>query len=263
MRTSHLFNQLLRVVCLLFLLGFLACGKNTPLKEVEDVCTQMEDIYFMTYCYEHFDANKDGKVSMQEASAAQGIAIKANIVSFKGIEYFTQLKRLSISNFEIESLSLSHNTQLTELELIWNASLSSLDLSKNTLLKKVHLNHNNKLNHLDLSSSSHLETLYCISNTNLTSIITNSSELFIVNVQDNTLTLLDVSKSTVLDFLDCTRNRLTDLDISNNINLNTIYCGSQGKNPLTVYYDAQSQASLISKWGHHYLNEGVTWKPKN
>ena len=44
------------------------------LEEVDDVCTKMDDINFMKYCYDNFDVNKDGKVSMPEANAVKEIS---------------------------------------------------------------------------------------------------------------------------------------------------------------------------------------------
>lgn len=52
----------------LFALAFFcACSKDNtiPIKQVDDVCTQMDDINFMKYCYDNFDVNKDGIVSME------------------------------------------------------------------------------------------------------------------------------------------------------------------------------------------------------
>jgi len=40
-----------------------------PLPDKDDVCSAMDDINFMKYCYENFDVNKDGKVSPSEAKA--------------------------------------------------------------------------------------------------------------------------------------------------------------------------------------------------
>ena len=41
--------------------------KTTSLPKMldpDDVCTSMDDLNFMKYCYENFDVNKDGKVSL-------------------------------------------------------------------------------------------------------------------------------------------------------------------------------------------------------
>ena len=43
------------------------------LPDPDDVCSAMDDLNFMAYCYENFDVNKDGKVSVTEANAAKEI----------------------------------------------------------------------------------------------------------------------------------------------------------------------------------------------
>ena len=70
------------------------------LPDPEDVCTAMDDINFMAYCYETFDVNKDGKVSVSEANAVLKIDLselknKKEIASLKGIEYFPNLQSLN------------------------------------------------------------------------------------------------------------------------------------------------------------------------
>ena len=94
-------------------------GIDTPteeLKEVEDVCTQMDDINFMNFCYTYFDVNKDGKVSMTEANAVREIFVsEENIKSLIGIEYFTNLTRLQCNSNNLTSLDVSKCINLTEL----------------------------------------------------------------------------------------------------------------------------------------------------
>lgn len=119
----------------------LLCGctkdGSTKLKDVEDVCTQMDDIKFMEYCYEHFDVNKDGMVSMAEATAVRTIDVRLKgIYSLKGVEYFTQLVELECSANNLSALDVSKNTQLTDLNCSGN-NLSSLDVSKNTQLTEL------------------------------------------------------------------------------------------------------------------------------
>ena len=96
-----------------------SCTKENngiELKEVEDVCTQMDDINFMNFCYTNFDVNKDGKVSMIEANAVREIFVAdKNIKSLIGIEYFTNLTELDCTYNELTSLDVSKCINLTEL----------------------------------------------------------------------------------------------------------------------------------------------------
>ena len=154
-----------------------ACTKEFPrLKEVDDVCTTMDDINFMKYCYDKFDVNHDGKVSMEEAAAVKEISVEG-CSSLKGIEYFSAITKLSCSGNNLSSLDVSKNTQLTSLSCYGN-NLSSLDVSKNTQLTKLYCSGNN-LSSLDVSKNTQLESLDC---------------------RYNNLTSLDVSKNTALKF---------------------------------------------------------------
>lgn len=65
----------------LLCVGCSKSDENEPLTDYpemsdpNDVCTAMDDLDFMKYCYEKFDVNKDGKVSIHEANAVEEIYI--------------------------------------------------------------------------------------------------------------------------------------------------------------------------------------------
>jgi hypothetical protein len=116
------------LITLAALTAFSDCTKD-GLQQVEDVCSQMNDITFMDYCYRNFDVNNDGMVSMTEANAVKRIDVGGeDIYSLKGIEYFTQLKYLYCPDNYLTALDLSKNTQLIEL-VCGDNKISSLDLS--------------------------------------------------------------------------------------------------------------------------------------
>lgn len=139
---------------------FCACSKDNSitLKEVDDVCTMMDDLTFMKYCLDNFDVNKDGKVSMSEAEAVRSMSVNwEEIQSLKGIEYFTQLTELDCSYNKINSLNISNNTALTHLSCFSN-QLSTLDVGKNTALIELWCN-GNMLSSLDISRNTTLTSL--------------------------------------------------------------------------------------------------------
>ena len=66
---------------------------------VDDVCTLMEDITFMKYCYDNFDANKDGMLSQTEAASVYAIDISGlDVYTLAGIEMFTRLESIMAKN---------------------------------------------------------------------------------------------------------------------------------------------------------------------
>ena len=82
---------------------FTACEDGNDdfikLKEVDDVCTMMDDLMLMEHCYEEYDVNKDGKVSMSEAAAVAEIDTYVDR-SIKGLEYFINLTDIEILFYE-------------------------------------------------------------------------------------------------------------------------------------------------------------------
>lgn len=109
------------------MLLFAACSKDDEgpsLPDPNDVCSAMDDVNFMRFCYDHFDVNKDGKVSKEEAKAVRVIDFEENlssserdkIVSIKGIEYFANLEELNC--YDCEGLlvaDLKANKQLRSI----------------------------------------------------------------------------------------------------------------------------------------------------
>lgn len=88
--------------------------------KVDDVCSVMDDISFMRYCYANFDVNEDGKVSMAEANAVSFIdctVIAEKLVSLKGIEYFTNLTSIYCEECEnLTFVDLSKNEKITKIQ---------------------------------------------------------------------------------------------------------------------------------------------------
>lgn len=86
---------------------------------MDDVAVLMDDAVFISYCYENFDLNKDGKISIMEANTAKVIEIKKEpkLISVKGIEVFTNLEKLSFYQCtNLRSIDLSKNTKITAIE---------------------------------------------------------------------------------------------------------------------------------------------------
>lgn len=80
----------------------------------DDVCTAMDDIHFMNYCYDNFDVNKDGKVTRTEAAAVRKIDITSlGVVSIQGIGYFSNLETFIGSKNPLREAELRLNTKLS------------------------------------------------------------------------------------------------------------------------------------------------------
>ncbi|WP_204246480.1 leucine-rich repeat domain-containing protein [Alistipes sp. An116] len=94
------------------------------LPDPNDVCSCMDDLVFMKYCYENFDVNKDGKVSKTEANAVTKIDLGDNdyqdaydVKTLTGICYFPNLEIIDCYRCKrLTSVDLSHNLKITEIQ---------------------------------------------------------------------------------------------------------------------------------------------------
>lgn len=150
------------------------------MSEPDDVCSAMDDIEFMKYCYDNFDVNKDGKVSPIEAQAVTTIGfgnsttningVLTKVKSLKGIQYFTNLTSLECNCCIIKSLDVSKNLKLASLKCN-SCGLKDLDVSKNKNL--THLECGNLLiidsNNNDIIDEDELENMNSIQELNLSS----------------------------------------------------------------------------------------------
>lgn len=113
------------------------------LEVVDDVCTKMDDINFTKYCYDNFDVNKDGKVSMKEANDVKVMFCSCSVVSCAGIEYFSNLELLSIGGIVNGSLSL--NPAIKTLDLCYNKCLNYLYIRNAKCIQRLDLRPNTEL----------------------------------------------------------------------------------------------------------------------
>ena len=94
-----------------------------------DVCSAMDDLAFMEYCYSHFDVNHDHKVGLHEARAVREIDLSdSKVVSLRGIEYFTNLERLILDRSTVRELHLLQNTKLKEISAKECSHLNNTEL---------------------------------------------------------------------------------------------------------------------------------------
>lgn len=91
----------------------------------------------------------NGKITVADATSITSLDLSnSNIKNLTGIEYFTSLTYLDVSNNQITSLDVSNNLLLETLNASSN-QLTTLDLSKNTRLRIVYVV-NNPLVYLNL-----------------------------------------------------------------------------------------------------------------
>lgn len=220
--------------------------KDEGLTFINNEFVSFEDANFKAYCVENFDTDGDGEISMAEALDVRSIKVCTdNIVSMKGLEFFTNLTDLTCEA-SFCALSSASNHERT-------GTLSDLDVSKNTKLEYLKCA-GNILEQLDLSANIQLSYINCSIN-NLTKLdVSNNSALITINAPGNLLEGIDVSHNEILTRLDCGYNKISSLDVSSNTLLkvlviadNTISSLSVSSNPKLETLDCSSNqiGSLI------------------
>ena len=102
---------------------------KSSLADPDDICTAMDDVKFMEYCYQNFDVNKDGKVSPLEAKSVRSIDISdLKVYSIKGVEYFEILETFIAKNTLLRNVDLSFNSKLISFSLDGCSSLTSVTI---------------------------------------------------------------------------------------------------------------------------------------
>lgn len=192
------------------------------------------------------NTNGDTEIQVSEATGFNGFINLYNlgISDLTGIEAFTAITGIMVSQNQLSSVDFSNNTALQTL-LINSNLLTSLDLSQNTAL--VHLQcGGNALTSLDLSQNSLLQHLECWEN-NLTSLdVSNLTVLSYLTVNGNQLTALNVSSNSALTELRCGQNSITTVDISSNQNLWYLECSYM--QPALTSLDVSNNPGLTQLW---------------
>lgn len=124
------------------------------------------------------------------------------ITSLHGINHFTNLKKLKITNAKAYTLDIRKNSALEELEFTGNKNITTINTSNNRKLTVLRCDNNN-LNSLDLRNNPSLKKLNC---------------------SNNKLQSLDISNNTLLTSLDCSNNAITELTRNNHRELTELLC---------------------------------------
>lgn len=179
-----------------------------------------------------------------------GLNYAEGIENLEGLEYFTNLTYLNVSNMGLTSLDVSMFPNLETLEC-WNNQFEKLDVSANAKLVNLTC-YEAGLSELDVTHNPELETLSCGGN-NIASLdlsknlklkslmvggefgekynpiasldISNNVELVdLVLIECHNITNIDVSKHTKLENLMFPETGITSINLKNNTALSRLTC---------------------------------------
>ncbi|MFV0572318.1 MAG: T9SS type A sorting domain-containing protein [Xanthomarina gelatinilytica] len=179
-----------------------------------------------------YDTVLDGQVLTANINTVTSLDVESkNLTNLTGIEDFTALEFLSVTNNLLTNLNLSQNTNLTELRCDSN-ELTSINISQNTALERLWLT-GNDLTALDVSQNTNLVDLRCANNPFTSLDVSNNPNLEYLVIYWSSLEVLDVSQNINLTHLDVNgSDYLTTLNVKN------------GTNYLITYFDATNSPNL-------------------
>ena len=131
-----------------------------------------------------------------------------------------QLRELSVSGCELDTLNTSQMKNLVSLDCSYNP-LGTLNVTKNTDLQSLDCS-GLGLSTLNLKGNRKLVVLYCADNNLSDLALSSCKNLALVDCRNNQLTGLKVGSLTYLQYLLCDGNRLTSLDVTGKAYLHTL-----------------------------------------
>ena len=166
------------------------------------------------------NSNGDNEIQKTEATSFSGSLNLSNsgIWDMTGIEYFTNMVALNVSNNQLTSINLYSNTSLVSLDCS-NNSIEELHVETLTELRSLNAS-SNALTEINLTNNNLLMRFYCAKNNLEDLYINENTALMGLNCSSNALTSLDVSANSELVMLDCSDNSLSSLNMANNNNIN-------------------------------------------
>ena len=214
----NLYKTLCAVLAALLALTLLPAGVLAAGADLEISAQNFPDANFRAWLTNPANLNgagADGTLSAEGLAAVTKLDLSGqNIADLTGIEHFTALESLNVSNNRLTKLDMRANTRLRYLYCATNF-LTSLDVTRCAEL--IDLNcERNQLTALDLSGNPKLQQLYCRHNFLSALDVSHNLELVFIETFDNQLTQFDASMLKKLRFLHIDYNRLTELDMSHN-----------------------------------------------
>ncbi len=150
------------------------------------------------------DQNKDSEISIQEAQSVISMWLSYNntITSVDEIKYFINLESLYLELTSITSLDVNNLTSLKYLNCSYS-NINSIDLSNNLLLENLNLLNSSKVTNVDLTKNTKLKAIN-FSGTNISTIDVSNNKLLVGISVSNVIKTLDLSGNPKMDTISLT-----------------------------------------------------------
>ena len=194
------------------------------------------------YVASNLDPNQDGILTSAEMESVTEVNFigtnkhkvsinrpgPEDMMNIKGLECFTNLRSLTITQADIDKIDVSMYEDLTYLDVSYNY-LSSLDISNNTALEELNC------------ESNYLEQIN----------VSNNPSLVILNTSANPITSLDLSVNTSLEELWIVGNKISTIDLRNCPKLRKIDCRATLLTSINIGYNP---LLCIAVYSGKYIN---------
>lgn len=196
------------ITCLLFISLTAGFSQNV---EIPDISFKNALIAFGV------DADSDNEISFAEAEAIDSLVVSEyEIKKLKGIEAFVNLRYFNCEDNLLDTIDLTFNTELTDLDISTNG-IVTIDLTHNSKLQHVRAQNNYGLQHIDFSNCPELLSFDATSNDLQTLDLTNNPKLETLEVSIRDVPSIDLTQNTELIKLSLIyAYQLTELDLSEN-----------------------------------------------
>ncbi|MBQ9555883.1 MAG: leucine-rich repeat domain-containing protein [Muribaculaceae bacterium] len=240
---------------LIFMLVAVLAASLAARADVTINSTNFPDANFRSYLLSEYPS---GTITTAQLNARTTLEVNNKSISnMKGVEYFTELTRLSCYSNNLTTIDVSKNTKLLYLNVYRNQLTSITGLDNCTVLEQLYL-HYNKLTTLVVNDHSALRTLWVHENPNLVTVNCYRNALTNFNVSNctslnrlrcfnnpNLTSISGLDSCTKLTYLDCENCAISDLSaLSSLTSLQTLLASY---NSLTTL-DISSKRSLTTLW---------------
>ena len=223
---------------LIFLLITVLMAALAARADVAINATNFPDANFRSYLLSEYPS---GTITTAQLNARTELILEyKGISNMTGVQYFTQLKKLSLYGNNLTSIDVSALTKLTYLNLGKN-KLTSINVDNNTALEQLYLQ-SNQLTSVTVEFLSDLRTLWVSQNPNLTNLECACNDLSNFDIYNCTAlqnlscfnnphlsAIYNLESCTALIHLDCEDCAITELPgVANMTNLQTLWaCNNQ------------------------------------
>lgn len=160
------------------------------------------------------DNKLSGKLDLSALTTLYSFDLNNNALTEIALPTGTPLYEVSCINNQLTALDMSGCTEMQEIRLTGN-KIKSLDLSGMSKLEDLNAADNELIEVKGLADCTELTDLYLQNNSIETLDISGNTKISYMNIENNNISVLDVSKLTNLRLINAANNKIESIDLTN------------------------------------------------